>query len=334
VTCASTFLLSLAAAASLLTWPSTADASPEARVHFVWSRGHGAEQCPEESEILRELRVRLGRDPFLDEAPWSIRVDITHSEAGWVARVTEQKGDAPRTSRDLLDGDPSCAPIAEAAILVVALLIDPEAALRSPPPAPPPPPQPPRVQRPGPPKPLPRRVHGFTSARGVLSTGILPGFAPGLALSVDLGGERFGGTLGALLLPAKALNDPIRGTFAFRLTAAWFGGCWQAVRFGPGSLAVCGNAMGGVIHSFPVTPAPKATLNDPGDHPWMGLSVSPRLRAHLVDPLALEVGADLLTSVTRHEFTVTHSSPYVVSSLFTQPPVAGLLFVGVGASIP
>jgi hypothetical protein len=52
----------------------------------------------------------------------------------------------------------------------------------------------------------------------------------------------------------------------------------------------------------------------------------------------VEIGADLLASVIRHDFTVTRLSPSPpnaqVSSVFTQPPVAALLFVGVGVSIP
>lgn len=338
MTCTRSFLLILATAASLVAWPVTAEASPDARVRFVWSRGGGAEQCPDESEIRTELRDRLGRDPFVDEARWSIRVDISHPEAGWVARVTEQKGDTERTSRDLLDNDPSCTPIKDATVLVVALLIDPDAALRAPPP--PAPPAPPRLHTPLPPVPPPTpppppRLHGLTFARGVLSEGILPGLAPGLALSVDLGGDRFSGTMGALLLPERTLTDSRAGTFAFRLSAARIGGCVQAIRFGLGSFAVCGEATGGVIHSFPVSLATRVLSNDPGDHPWIGLSVGPRLRARIVGPLALEIGTDLLAAVARHDFSVARESPSAQAfSIFTQPPVAGLLFIGVGVSIP
>jgi hypothetical protein len=328
-------VLALVAGVTSIVRASLASATPEAAVHLVWIRGAKAEACADQEAVLRELRERLGRDPFDEGAARTIRVEVAQGEKGWIAHVIEQEGDRPGTTRELVDGDPSCTPIKDAAVLVVALLIDPAAALlRTPSPGPP-------VSTSAPPAPEPRRrdrkIRAAALAHAIGSVGILPGFAPGLSLAVEGGADRFGASAGFLRLWPRHISYATKGTFVLELTAASLGFCVHIVRFGPGAFGSCAKGMGGVVHSAPVSLAPRVGSKDPGERAWFGVALSPQLRIQLLRPLMLEAGVDLIAQVRRDAFTYLQSQPtggQVQFSVFAQAPVAAAPFLGIGVSIP
>jgi hypothetical protein len=159
--------------------------------------------------------------------------------------------------------------------------------------------------------------------RGVVGLGLLPGLAPGLSWSTEIGGDLVRATGGALWLPEAKTDD---GAFAFGLTAGWLGACVEQVRAPPFAVAGCGSALAGAIHA--VVYAIEPTF--PGDRPWAALALSERLRVELSPPIVLELGVDLIAPLTRHRFLVAGDPTPVL----VEPPLAVTWSTGVGVSIP
>ncbi len=204
-----------------------------------------------------------------------------------------------------------------------------------PPPEPPPPPpvvQPPPavapppcpLERPCPPS-APAPASGSpgvaVAVRAVAAFGLLPGAAPGFALSTDVPLTRFvHGTAGAEYLPERRTSD---GAFAFGMTAAWLGACVRPLDSSSASLSFCATGQAGGIHAvvFSLTPT------RPGDQVWAGASVGGVLRVRLVGPLETEIGGEAVVPLTRYPFAVKGGS-----TVFQQDPVAGVAYAGAGMS--
>lgn len=308
-------------------------------VNFVWSREAGAESCPDQAEIERELTARLGRNVFSGCAARSIQARLIREEKSgrWIAQIEEREGDRLLTTRPpLVVGAPDCTPIKDASVFVIAVLIDPEAASSSPPPPSPPPPPPPpspsppppRRRPPAPPQPPPPAPLTMTlTARGAARYGLLPAIGPEVALFAGVGKGRWEASVGLSWMPEVRTSDD---AFAFGLNAVWLGGCFHPLRFSRAMLSTCGHVLGGAVHGVVVkleSFEPVAT----GEHAWAAVSLSPRLRLSPVSPLVVEIGGDVILPLTRYRFQVAGDPPETV---FEQPAIAGSGFVGVGVSIP
>jgi hypothetical protein len=124
---------------------SEAQAFPTSRL--VYSRGPGAEQCPEEEALRKEVASRLGYDPFFVWAERTIVARIERGRPGFRATVQLLDGKGiVQGSRSLASSSDDCADVAKSAALVISIGIDPEHVAAGEPkeaPAPPPEPSPP-----------------------------------------------------------------------------------------------------------------------------------------------------------------------------------------------
>ena len=216
--------------------------------------------------------------------------------------------------RNLTSDGVDCTGLDAAVMLAIALVLDPEAALRPParataPAPPPPPPAPPDFPPPPPscpvatpcppvipPAPVVAREPFTVTGRAVLAGGLLPTTAGGVA--VDLPVYRaLHVSAGALFLPEVRTST---GNFGFGITAPWLGACaapWRGSRF---AVSFCEDLLLGAIHAVDYALVPTT----PGDRFWGGAATEVDLRARLIGPLALEIGGELLFPLTRQEFTV------------------------------
>lgn len=343
--CAAALAAALVTLAAAL--PARAASTPVRRFVFAWTRGEGAETCPGQPEIAREVRARLGRDPFSDEAERSIEAVVTREGGRWFIRIRVREGQQTVGFRELTSDAADCGDIKAASVLAVALVVDPEAALNPeslapPPPAPPLPSSPAQPRAPAPPpllrgpqpssakfppKPSPPATTKVAlTYRGIVGFGLMPRAAPALALSVGVGRDVFEGSTGLLWVPEVTSTE---GDFAFGTTGVWVGACLHLLRFTRGSVATCGGVLGGAIHSV-VRSLEVFEPLEPGDRGWAAVSLSGRLRVSLVPPLVAEVGVEALGLVTRYRFSVKDQP----EPIFEQPPIALAPFLGLGVSIP
>jgi hypothetical protein len=327
----------------------SARAQDAAPFRFVWVRGEGAGTCPDGPALAGRVAGRLGRNPFAETASQSIE--------GSVARVGDRlkaelyvrdAAGVAQGARQLSTIATDCVELADAVVLAVALTIDPNAALAEPVTSPAgealtqPSPDPPRPSAPAPvaacPKtecpasaPCPPRscppalpgAHAALSARGALAVGVLPGVAPGAAVSGELGNQRARATLGMLFLPESRTDSGVAG---FGLTAGMVGGAlaWPLAR--GVELAVFGELEVGAIHAVVHEGEPVR----PGDQPWFALGAGPRLAVVPLSPLRLELGLSLVVPLLRPSF----EGLGLAEPVFQSSPVTGRGYIGVGLVTP
>ncbi len=339
------FAASIWAVALSAAFPGVARADPGVPepVRPVWIRGPGAERCVDDATLADRVSARLGRPSFSETASRRIEGLVQRDADRWVAHLYARDADGKLTgARNLTSDGVDCAGLDAAVMLAIALVIDPEAALRPPAaattPAPPPPPPPPPdfpppplacpVATPCPPVPPPAPAvirDPFTiTGRAVLAGGLLPTTAGGVAIAVDLPAYRaLHITTGAMFLPEVRTST---GDFGFGITAPWIGACavpWRGSRLG---VSFCEDILLGAIHAVDYALVPTT----PGDRFWGGTATEVDLRARLIGPLALEIGGQLLFPLTRQEFTVQGQT----GTVFQEWVATGIGFIGVGASIP
>jgi hypothetical protein len=337
-------LLAAMAASACALAASTALAEPET-VSLAWVRGPGAEACPSQSAVVRQITSRLGRSPFASDAERSIDAYVSHAEAGWRAEIYVRDRDGKLAGARVLTSEAAdCGAIESATVLALALAIDPEGALRAPDPAPVLAPDPaPIVVPPAPavtprPAPLPITHAPFAAAdppsiglggsgvalRGAVGLGLLPRAAAGVSLAAHAAITRsWAITAEALWMPEVAAADD---RFAFGLSAVALGACVGVARSSSVDLAACGAIWAGALHAV-VRDLPPT---EPGDRAWAAASVTPRLRLRLAPRLHLELGAQVLVPLIRQPFTVTGWAEPV----FQQTPIAVLPFAGLGVNFP
>lgn len=328
--------------------PTSADLS--------WVRLSGAEGCPGAAAIRAEVVRRIGKDIGSPGEGKVIEAVVERLEGRWSVRIATSGCGAERTVRELTSDAPTCEPLASAAVLVIALTVDPGAALAPPvpprgnktdsiqasapgaptPAAPPPDATTKPARRPAPERPPaapdarttpPPGIETRVTWRGLLAMGLLPGVAPGLAWSAEW---RIPPWLvvssGLFHLPEQPAPDP---TFAFGMTAGWVGLCGDLLRFSRIEVAPCARFLAGSIHAV-VRTHPTIIGTGPGQRAWAGASAGARLGARIAGPVRAEVGADLIVPITRHAF-VLRDEPEPV---FLQPEVTGAIYLGVGVAFP
>ena len=129
-------------------------------VRLSWVRGSSATDCPDASTVETDTVRRLGHNPFAQQPMSFIEAVVTREVESY--RVTILMRDAQGKllgSRVLTSGASDCRPLATAAALTIAILIDPDVVARSSEEAPPPAPA-------GPPPALPSTEPGSTPSSG------------------------------------------------------------------------------------------------------------------------------------------------------------------------
>jgi hypothetical protein len=168
-----------------LLWSVDGVAQQPPPIQLTWT---GPEACSDNGEVLAQIDLMLGATTARASAQ-PIVADATAerlSDGRWRVTLRTRSGDT-EGERTLEDAD--CDAIRKAAALLLALMIDPNAAPPSDaPPAPPPPPSPPPKPVPEPrpvrrraPRPVPRRAEPMFSVGvdGVVDAGSLPAWAYG-----------------------------------------------------------------------------------------------------------------------------------------------------------
>lgn len=327
---------------SNLVWAQiSAEAAPTERYRLSWVRGKGAEECPGAEQLAQAVRQRLGRDPFASEAARDIEGSVARIDDFWQARlnVLDAHG-VVLGSRDLSAQAPTCALLADAVALAIALTIDPSPPLNppanaitpapiqplpapmatvSPPPAAPAPaPAPPRQRAPA------SSTFGMgASANGSILFGGLPRPAAGGELGVDLRLARpFRLALGVAFYSEARTN---RAEFAIGLTAASLGACFDALNKPKVGLDACAGFQAGALHVVVYSPDPTS----PGERLWLAGRIGPRLRWRFAPPVELVLGGAAVLPLIRHDFAVEGQPP-----LFETPAVGFCAGVGLGTSIP
>jgi hypothetical protein len=331
----------MAIALCLVAWTTSPARADESKVRLAWARGARTEGCSDGPTIARRISARLGRSAFSDSESRSVEGIIERNGRVWTARIyVHDAGGALAGSREFSSDADDCAPIESAVTLAIALVIDPEADLTPTPPALPLPAPPPTsapspapaatspcpLQRPCPePTPAaPDTKRTATTLRGVLAAGLLPSTSAGTSVAADvplLGALH--ATVGALFFPEVRTPDR---DFSFGLTAAWLGVCAELWRAKSVAVSACGSALLGAIHAVVYVLEP----TNPGDEPWAGAALTPKVLVRLAGPLAAELGGDLVFPFTREPFTVRG----LPGSVFQESVVGGAGFVGLGLSIP
>jgi hypothetical protein len=217
--------------AIVLSWPSLALAGPAAqkRAAFHFNGPPDTDGCITSEALAGAVAERLKRPVFVpdDEADVVIeaRVEQRKVPRKWHARIllTTPTG-AVLGTREIESPEASCRSLDESLVLVIALLIDPDAALglppSGPPEAPPAPPEPPREvpsTPPAPPNPNEKPLPPRSGARPPRAAPSLPWRFQGeggvvLALGL-LPGLGVGATLRATLIPPRFWAIQVEGTY-------------------------------------------------------------------------------------------------------------------------
>ncbi len=127
--------------------------APAARL--LYDLGEGAESCPARGELTRAVEVRLGYDPFHDDAERSVVATIRRHDGDLVGRVELRDGTDRLVGARDIGAAHDCADLVASMALAISLAIDPLGSPHavSPPtlapaPALAPPPQVPGLERP------------------------------------------------------------------------------------------------------------------------------------------------------------------------------------------
>ena len=122
-------------AAGCLLGPAHAHGQEPPVARLTFERAAGADRCVDEEALRERVAARLGRDPFVDEAPLAIDVRVAAAEegtqGGFVAMIAlTDARDARETHREITSTRPDCADLGDALALAVSLAVDPASLLR------------------------------------------------------------------------------------------------------------------------------------------------------------------------------------------------------------
>ncbi|MCC7386235.1 MAG: hypothetical protein IT384_30610 [Deltaproteobacteria bacterium] len=312
-----------------------AAAEPPARPHATLSyqRGPGAEGCPDQPDLERAVRARLGYDPFDREAPLRLEVQIDalgpRLEARLITRSpTGAPGEWSRTSPTT-----RCDDLAEALALAISLAIDPLSELDAPDPTAPlrsPPPAPvvtATVAVHSPDRhtaraPREEMAHAsswsFGGGAGLAgAAGLTPGPTLGLLLDADLGGPAWRiGVEARLFLPSSLVFTPSSEVSVLPIGGAILP-CWHT-----SVLGACAVLAVSAVRSSGVGLTPSRVVVTPS------ASAGARVLGKLPLGPALQLSAFAEIDLAWVQTTVVVSG----REAWRTPPVAGLLGLLVGWS--
>jgi hypothetical protein len=291
---------------------------------FSWLAPAG---CPSRDEVNAEIARLLGGSIRVPQGgDIKARAQVVQGATWSLAMDTELAGRLGRRSLEAA----SCQDLANAAALIIALMIDPEAvAAHATPPqpvaAPPSPVAPPPVTAPSPaPERKPRAVEYLVGILAAGSFGTLPSIDAGLGGGIGLQGRRWRaelrGTYG-LRRDQKAWAAAPAGAYGqFNFWAVAFAGCFNVGReswaFGP-----CADAEVGVISAqgFGVSQSlPASTL-------WSALGAGGYAAISLGRHLGLPLHLDVLAPLRRSEFVFKNEPTRV----FRAPAVGVRMSAGI-----
>lgn len=331
------------AAAALAVWSSSARGGQEGSLDLSW---RAPQSCPTKSEVESQVHELLGGS-VQSTTVVSARVHAWRGEdALWHVEVRTVVDGRPGERR--VDGE-SCEAVAQAASLILAMAVDPEAVAaaamkheqravdwdpheRPDPLAVGPLPATDLVAAPLPVVPLveklvpPEPVGVYVGPAAGVDVGTLPALAPwvGGSLGIDRGGSRLEARVAFLAEQTEELGQPRAAGGRFALTAFGLWACHVVVGPSP-SLDLCGGIETGILHAegFGVT--------DPGeaDPAWLSVTPSVVTRWPLSGWLSLRSDLSIGVPLRRPAFEL---EPY--GDVHRAAPVVGRVSVGPEIDFP
>jgi hypothetical protein len=321
----------------------------------------GAERCIGTRELAEGVERRLGREAFTSPARAEVFLDA-HIESvddgglprpsgalpppkppgspGFRARITlsNARGEVLGT-RVLESAEPSCRALDEKLVLVLAMLLDPEAALAAGPPPHPmapapadPPARPPPPPPPAPPPPRPWRES--VSVGPAVAAGLLPGVAVGLSLRGEIVPPAFfpielGGVVW-LDGRATAPSAPTRGA-TLSLAYGMVGIC--PLVWGPGATVLrgCADLALGAVRAVGFGFSGSNAAGQ--EQPVVQAQVAGRVTRRIVGPLDLGIGLGLWVPFQRAQLYYLDAAGNQ-QELFRTAPVVGVVDASVGLAFP
>jgi hypothetical protein len=289
---------------------------------FSWQAPTG---CPSRGQVSGEIARLLGGEIRVPQGgDITARAAVEHGLTWSLAMDTELAGRPGRRSLEAA----SCQDLANAAALIIALMIDPDAvAAHATPPQPvaaPPPVTPPEPD-PGPaPKSRPRAVEFLVGIHAAGSYGTLPSIDIGVGGGIGLAGRRWRAELRGsygLRRDQKAWAAAPAGAYGqFNFWAVAFAGCFnigrESLAFGP-----CADAEVGVTSAkgFGVS------QSLPADTLWSALGAGGYAAISLGRHLGLPLHLDVLAPLRRSEFVFKNEPKRV----FQAPAVGVRMSAGI-----
>jgi hypothetical protein len=280
------------------------DAPPASAGELAWQAPAG--ECPDPAGFAA-LGDEMSGGQVLDVA---VRAQAWHAEDGWHVRV-EARLDAQHVEREIQA--PTCAEVAHAAALVVALLGKDASA----PPADTPSRAPvaPTTRVP-PPRPRPALVEARVDAGA--ATGTLPGVTPRLGLALEVHARRFRLELGGEWRFAGHASGAEGTSADFSLLAADVRGC-----FVPTAWRVCAGVMFGRLEAH----GSGSSLDQTSTSLWLALAASLAYEWKLSPRFGILAEAELALPTERAVFVLEGVEVHTVA------PLDARLGLGITATI-
>lgn len=293
-----------------MTWSVSVLAAPEVSsqhgVHLTWTAPIA---CPRASEVTARMAQLIVRPS--DPRPLIAEATVAEEPSGYRLdlRIWQAQQPTVRTMRAA-----TCGELADAVALLLALLSAP--ALPEPPPerteasqrAPVRTPEAPRT-KPLRSEPAPSPWSWGAFGRAALTSGALPGWAPGFALGALADLERLRLNLGAVWFPIakRVVTDDsaqLEKGGKFSLVAANAQFCYRVVAARP-DLGLCGMAELGALRGSGFGTAQDQSRAEL----WAALGPSSAASMPLSDAVALSLEADLLFALNRPHFELDNVGP-------------------------
>ncbi|MCY1083480.1 hypothetical protein [Archangium lansingense] len=279
----------------LASGPALAGPGSESRWGLRWNAGPG---CIQAAPLARAVEERLGRTVFGPEPEYLVDGVLERGgPSGWKARLSlvDVRGNV-LGSREVSTREEACSAIEPRLLLVMALMIDPTAALSGPastspapasPPVqePPPEPSPPESPRPRPEAPGPRMGGRANTLAATVSAGAGFGVVPGLAGTVWFVPGEWTWLVRMSLYPYESYTKD-GGRLLLVSTGAETGVC--PVSVGEGAWSVSGCATAGFSLVFAYSQGYEQGRMEPLLRGDLGLRA--RLERRLTHGTALQVG--------------------------------------------
>ena len=313
-----------------------------------WDRLPGADSCVATQPLARAVETRLGRKVFVSPAEADVSVEgrVVKKGTGFSATLVLRDAEGKMLgTRSLEKPDPSCAALTEALVLVIAVMIDPDAALAPPPVAssaapPPPPPPETRIEKvyvpvpvpvPVPAKEKPTRpalmIDGALSGR--LAIGVVPDPGVGVSLVGVLVPRGFIGIMGRATFVLPRSTPVLGAEVSFSHGTLASGLCPLAHTFGRVFLSACAEGEIGLLLARP-SGLPRA-VNEARITLAGGGSFGASLL--VAGPLTVRLGASALLPFVRESFEATLADG-TKTEVFRQLPVTLAGDLGFGLRFP
>ena len=288
-------------------------------------REEAAADCPDEAG-LEKATLALGTLPGAPKAPLNVEIAFRRAGVSYVAEL-RTSGSAEGVREVTKEGD-TCAPLAEAVTVVLAVLFDlrPRETHVEPAPAAPPPAPPPPAPPAPPPQAAPPERSGPRGSIGMLLSGGAGYGLLGTAVVGSLSGAvrprlgHFELALGGLWAPHRTVDyEP--GRVVLSIAAGRLDACaWlRTETTRRPDLGLCAGFLAGRLRAEGRDFLTTDTANDA----WFAVEAGVHGRWPLTPNVALQLGISLVVPTRAQEFTVANAG-----TAFESSPVAGLLELG------